>query len=479
MRRISGYLTVYLTLCLTLIVSLYLVLIDSARYKGAALEAICAAETGLSSVMGEYHRELFGQFGLFGIDCSYGTASCRINHTEEHLLDYVDRNLDLSDVFLASILYRDFFDLNVRDVEIDQIALFSDGEGAVFRGAAIDAVCDDIGLGLLESVMDWADTITVNGLDRQDSEADMAQANAVLDDLNGTEVQISEQETGYVDVANPVGNVFTLKKKGILNLVTDVSTLSEKRINTAAYIQSRLQKGMVSRGNMAFDERDGLTDRFLFQEFLLRSLGHFGQTKEQTALSYQVEYLLAGADSDVENLRKVAGRLCAIREAANAAYLWSDPQKKAEITLAATIACGIFLLPELIPAVTTLIVLGWAYMESIYDVKSLLEGGKVPLWKDATTWHYGLSAACGGELPGTQISRVGLSYEDYLRVLLMLTGLGKLTLRAMDMVEADIRLTPGNQFFRLDGCVAQFRASVRIESGFGYGFEIIRQKGYE
>ena len=61
----------------------------------------------------------------------------------------------------------------------------------------------------------------------------------------------------------------------------------------------------------------------------------------------------------------------------------------------------------------------------------------------------------------------------------MLTGLEKLTLRAMDMVEADIRLTPGNQFFRLDGCVAQFRANVRIDSGFGYGFEIIRQKGYE
>ena len=479
MRRVSGYLTVYLTLCLTLIVSLYLVLIDSARDKGSALEAICAAETGLSSVMGEYHRELFRQFGLFGIDCSYGTASCRINHTEEHLLDYVDRNLDVSDVFLASFLYRDFFDLNVRDVEIDQVSLFSDGGGAVFRGAAIDAVSDDIGLGLLESVMDWADTITVNGLDRQNSEADMTRANAVLDDLNGTEVQISEQETGCVDVANPVGNVFTLKKKGILNLVTDVSTLSEKRINTAAYIQSRLQKGMVSRGNMAIDERDGLTDRFLFQEFLLRNLGHFGQTKEQTALSYQLEYLLAGADSDVENLRKVAGRLCAIREAANAAYLWSDPQKKAEITLAATVACGIFLLPELIPAVTTLILLGWAYMESIYDVKSLLEGGKVPLWKDASTWHYGLSSACGGELPGTQISRVGLSYEDYLRVLLMLTGLEKLTLRAMDMVEADIRLTPGNQFFRLDGCVAQFRANVRIDSGFGYGFEIIRQKGYE
>lgn len=479
MRRGNGYLTVYLTLCLTLILSLYLVMIDSARYKGAALEAVCAAETGLNSIMGEYHRELFGQYGLLGIDCSYGTASCRINHTEEHLLDYVDRNLDCSDLFLASIFYRDFFDLSVRDVEIDEIALFSDGNGAVFRGAAIDAVSDDIGLGLLESVMEWADTITVNGLDCQNSEENMAQASEVLEELNGTKVQISEQETGVVDVANPMDDVFAIKRKGILNYVTDVNALSEKRINQVSYIQSRLQKGMVSCGNLPFDERNSLTDRFLFQEFLIRNLGHFGETKEQTALEYQLEYLLAGAESDVENLRKVAGRLCAIREAANAAYLWTDPQKKAEITLTATIACGIFLLPELIPAVTTLIVLGWAYMESLYDVKSLLEGGRVPLWKDASTWHYGLAAACGGELPGNQISKIGLSYEDYLRVLLMLTGLDMVTLRAMDMVEADIRLTSGNQFFRLDGCVAKFHASVRIESGFGYEFDIIRHKGYE
>lgn len=479
MRRANGYLTVYLTLCLTLILSLYLVLIDSARYKGAALEAVCAAETGIQSVMGEYHRELFRQFGLFGIDCSYGTASCRVNHTEEHLLDYVNRNLDCSEVFLSSFLYRDFFDLSARDAEIDKVVLLSDGDGAVFRDAAIDSVSDDIGLGLLESVVEWTDKITINGLDKQDTDSEMAQANAALEDLNGTEVQISEQETGYVDVTNPMGNVFSLKRKGILSLVTEVETLSDKSINSASYIQSRLKKGMASRGNLSFEERDGLTDRFLFQEFLLRNFGHYGKEEGQGALSYQLEYLLAGADSDVENLRKVAGRLCAIREAANAVYLWTDPQKKAEITLAATIACGVILLPELIPVVTAAIVLGWAYMESLYDVKSLLEGGKVPLWKDATTWHYGLAAAYGGELPSTQLSKVGLSYEDYLRVLLMLSSLKCVTLRAMDMVEADIRLTPGNQFFRMDGCVAAFRASVRIDSGFGYEFEVIRQKAYD
>lgn len=479
MRRTGGYLTVYLTLSLTLIVSLYLVLIDSVRYKGAALEAMCAAETGLSSIMGEYNRELFEQFDLFGIDCSYGTASAKINHTEQHLLQYVTRNLDHSEVFLSEYLYRDFFDLEVRDVEMLEVAFFTDDSGAVFRNAAIEAVQDEVGLGLLESVKDWMNTITINGLDEKNSEEELKKADQALNDWNGTEVQIDEQETAYVDVESPIGEVSSLKRKGILNLVMDTSSLSDKRINSQILAQNRMKKGMVSTGNLSMEQREGLVDRFLFQEYLIRSLGRFGDEKEDAALAYQLEYLLAGEDSDVENLRKVAGRICAIREAANAAYLWSDPQKRAEITLAATLACGIFLLPELIPVVSALILFGWAYMESIYDVKSLLEGGKVPLLKDATTWHYGLTAACRGELPGGEISRIGLRYEDYLRTLLMFSGLETLTARAMDMVEADIRLTPGNQLFRLDGCIAGFRAAIRIDSGYGYGFEIVRKKTYE
>ena len=73
MRGKEGYLTVYLALCLTVILSLYLALIDSARRNGAGLEALCAAEAGMQSVMAEYHRELSRQYNLFAVDSSYGT----------------------------------------------------------------------------------------------------------------------------------------------------------------------------------------------------------------------------------------------------------------------------------------------------------------------------------------------------------------------------------------------------------------------
>ena len=48
------------------------------------------------------------------------------------------------------------------------------------------------------------------------------------------------------------------------------------------------------------------------------------------ALQYELEYILAGKNSDIENLRWVAGRLILFREAANAVYLYSDRVKVAE-----------------------------------------------------------------------------------------------------------------------------------------------------
>ena len=48
----------------------------------------------------------------------------------------------------------------------------------------------------------------------------------------------------------------------------------------------------------------------------------------------------------------------------------------------------------------------------------------------------------------------------------------------MNMVEADIRLTPGNEAFRLDACYGGVEALMEINSGFGYRFEILRERFY-
>lgn len=60
----------------------------------------------------------------------------------------------------------------------------------------------------------------------------------------------------------------------------------------------------------------------------------------------------------------------------------------------------------------------------------------------------------------------------------MLTDTDRLTMRAMNMIEADIRLTDGNAGFRLDGCYHGVTTEMKLESSFGYEFEIMREKFY-
>ncbi len=480
MKQENAYLTVYLALCLTLILSLYLTLIEGARRNGSAMEAVCAAETGMQNIMAEYHRELFNQYNLFAIDSSYGTEVCGRKNTEAHLMEYLKKNLTTDDVFLAEYLYRDFFGLRAEDAELTKVSILTDGGGAVFRNMAIEAVKDDVGLGLLDEVQEWMSVVEINGLDETSYDQERQSLEAELQGYDGREIQISETETAYLDVENPAAQLNAKRGLGILHLVTeDEENLSDKAIDGNRLVGNRMEQGKINSGNMAVESADGLWDQILFQEYLLRYMKSYVSEEKGGALDYQLEYLIAGKDSDTDNLKSVANRLCAMREAANVIYLMSDEQKMLEIDAAAVLACGIFILPELIPIMKALILFGWAYAESLYDVKMLLSGKKVPLIKDRRSWHYSLERALWGGDDAVSGDGDGLAYRDYLRILMMLTGLETLTARAMDIVEANIRLTPGNANFRLDGCYAGVEAVVRISSSFGYNFEIHRKRAYQ
>ena len=486
MKPQNAYLTVYLTLCLAVILSLFLALIDGARRNGARLEAEIVTDIGLQSIMAEYHRELMKQYNLFAIDTSYGTDLCSKGNTEAHLQKYLTKNLSVDDVFLSGVLYRDFFGLRLEQAEIKKASVMTDGAGAVFRRCAAEAVKADLGIGLLEELRGWMQTIEVNGLEEGKEEKQKQEYDEKIDgwvsEYDGTEVEIQEGEWETVELKNPTDSLEEKKRLGILRLVTDnEAELSGNTLSLETLIQSRMGKGEINRGNMEYAEQteaEQLLEKFAFQEYLLRYMGRYGKENEEDALRYQIEYLIAGKGSDIENLRGVANRLCVLREAANAMYLMADKEKRAEIKVAAVLVCTLVMLPELTPLLEGAILLAWAYAESVYDVRTLFAGGKVPLLKNKETWHYSLTAALHGDLKDRAQEGKGLDYQDYLRIFMMTVNTDTLTARAMDMVEADIRKTSGNSAFRLDGCYEAVEACIRIGSSYGYQYELTRQKSY-
>ena len=479
MRRENGYLTVYMTLCLTVILSLCLTMIEGARKNGGAMEASCVADIGMQSVLAEYHRELLEQYNLFAIDSSYGTPEHGSYNTEAHLLKYLEKNLALDEVFLSYFLYRDFLDLQVDGVEMTGMSILTDDKGAVFRRRAVEAVQDDIGISMLEEVQKWMEVISINGLDTDEIRNEKAETDRRIQEYE------YEDEEGEIKqgVENPTRVLEEQRSKGILRMViADQDTLSANTLDLSNLIYSRMKQGKVSRGNLSLPESkwtEGMTERFFFQEYLLRYMGHYGQEDDKDALHYQIEYLIAGQNNDTENLRNVANRICALREAANVLYLMSDEKKQLEAEVMAGLISSVLLVPGLAPLLKAAIVLGWAYAESVYDVKSLLAGGRIPLIKDAAAWHYSLEGALSGELGDSTTEGVGLRYEDYLRVFMSFTDLDMLTGRAMDMVEADIRITDKNAGFCLDACYDRVEFDIRMSSGFGYQYQMIRQHAYD
>lgn len=483
----NAYLTVCLALCLAVILPLCLTLIDGVRRNGARLEAECVADIGLQSIMAEYHRELMRQYNLFAIDASYGTALCSKANTEEHLKRYLTKNLEYGDILLSDLFYRDFLALRVEQAELKKVSILTDQKGAVFRKRAVEAIKADIGLDLLDRLQGWMQEVEVNGLEEGKEEIKKQELDREIDEwiaeYDGMEVEVAEEEWETVELYNPTEHLEAKKRQGILKLVIEEEeSLSQNEVNTERLIWNRMQQGQINQGNMEYESPENmeqLIERFIFQEYLMQYMGRYGTEEEEHALQYQIEYLIAGKDSDIENLKSVANRLCGIREAANAMYLLSNEAKRAEIKAVAGLVCTLIMLPELTPLLEGAILLGWAFAESIYDVKSLLAGGKVPLFKDDESWHYGLFAALEGELQDQSQGSEGLSYQDYLRIFMMFTDMDRLTGRAMDMVEADIRRTPGNSAFRLDGCYDAVEAYIKIGSGHGYQYEITRQKIYD
>lgn len=487
-KNVSAYLTVYLALTLGILVTLSLALIEGVRLSTLQLEANCIADIGMDSMMAEYHRELFRRFNLLALDTSYGTKTVGSKNAVARLEYYLGKNVQSrvgeSLGGVAEFAYKDFLRLGLEDAELTEICILTDGNGQVFRKKAVEAVQDDVGISLIQNTLQWMRTVKEYELDTRDVEAEKREADEKIASYQGHKVQVSEEEWETVEIENPTDILEERKKTGVVNLVLgEEAELSAKMLNSGGLVYRRMQEGKINRGNCPLEEPEplqGIAERLWFQEYLIRYLGCYTDRKPDAALDYELEYLIVGKDADADNLKGVINRLTAMREAANAAYLFSDKEKYSEADLIALGISLLIFLPELQVPLRTAILFGWAFAESVYDMKVIMKGGRIPLIKDRDSWHYGLESIfknLWGRETEVQESK-GLSYEDYLRILLLLTDLDELTGRAMDMVEADIRLTPGNEAFRMDGCYAEVKGRITFTSGYGYRQAITVEKKY-
>lgn len=101
--------------------------------------------------------------------------------------------------------------------------------------------------------------------------------------------------------------------------------------------------------------------------------------------------------------------------------------------------------------------------------------------KTSADWKTGISNLkdFSGNIPDGENQGRGLNYQDYLRIMLFLEDSEEKNMRAMDIMEMDIRMTEGNAHFRMDACFDSYLSDISISSAFGYHCNIQKRYGYD
>ena len=279
----------------------------------------------------------------------------------------------------------------------------------------------------------------------------------IAKNINSQEIQ--KKGTSILESAS------NLQKMGILQLVIEDNATISSNIYEE---KERVSKRQLLKGTDTKISEITWFDTILLQQYLLKYLGNYTKEMKSTVLSYEVEYLIGKKESDIENLKSVISQILTIRQAINMMYLLSDSAKMQTITTFAGILAGVTGNPIVLELVKTGLVTAWAFGESILDIRALLQGKKIPFIKNETLWTLELEQIenLSTSFLTAKESQKGMSYEDYLGILLFFQKAENLALYAMDIQEAVMQQQKGYEDFKMDRMVTGIGAEINYTYSF-------------
>ena len=485
-----GSITVFLALILSLVTALVCTGIESVRMAAARTQILNGADIGLYSLFGQFDREMLKDYDLFLLDGSCGQGSLDLASVYDNFSSY-----------MKPVLKQNSQKLSVVQGGFSAYRLLTDEEGEPFYNQVVQYMKETLGSQgvslLLDKMKDrkekteqaeQAGEQAENGDIIENYDAEMEENNRKNEEAlaeaeknpEGGELEDGDNVTAPPQkVVNPISIIRRIRKMGILELVIPGNKgVYDGQVQAGTLLSRReKQKGMPMYEPEKTDT--SYTSQILFQQYLMEKLGNYS-APGKGALKYQTEYILGGKTGDIENLKSVAGRLLLIREGVNMVHLVSDGTKRAQAAGLASAIASAFLIPPATGVIEAALLLCWAFGESILDVRELFDGGKVPLVKSTADWQLSLEnlpELLNGLDSVRRGSEDGMSYEDYLQVLLLGVSREEKITRAMDMIELCVR-EKGRKNFRMDSCIVAAEISVDVKANKRKVFNVTRAYGY-
>lgn len=480
----KGQLTVFFAMIMTTILSLAVALIDGARYSAMRLEIATVHQTAGNSVLAQYHRLLFERYGLL----FFSTTDLGKKNMEFINYNFARDSLGL---ILGT---RDLLSLRAEENQLESITLATDSAGMVLRRQCVECMEERYGISYLEQMAEMFYLVEEQGLLEEDLTYQICDEEWSEERIRA-DTEIFLQET-------MIPSSFHYLEKEALKFLLGKAQYSEKALDGESLASQRtLLKGDGLSTQKGF--KNSQWDQLLFVEYILDYTGNYVTPLKDGYLLYQTEYILSGEEMDGVNLWNVVNQLLQIRTCANAIGILADENRNSllgELSNSLAAALGN---PEVEPVIYAALMILWAEIEGIYDVRNLLQGEGVSLLKANEDWLIDVSTIAdlavisdareidGEEKPllgeGLQeeaeedsalIDKGKMTYEDYLRLLLWFQDGETTAMRLMDVIESDIRELEDQSSFCLDMYADQFRVKTKVKSAYGQEFWITREYGY-
>ncbi len=477
-KSFQASITVFLSLVCILFLALICAATESARMQGAKAQS--AAVTGMAtfSLMSEFEPALLKKYELFALDGGR-SGSFQSQAVNEKLKTYLSTNANPKDGLLKSFHF-DPWNLKLQESSVCGYALLTDDNGEAFYQQAVSYMKQNLPFFAIDELFKLADN---EDLFRKEEAYESARKNS---DSQMQQIEVQEEEmlqqieegeeTGNLSVTvqesveNPIPILKALRKGVILTIVAGDKPISEKSIRKKELPSGRsLQKGTMELEK----EHSGILSNLLFREYLVQHFPNYTGKKTGAALDYQLEYIICGKNGDQENMRKMAFDLMMLRSGIDFFCCNLDGTMRSEaLALATSLTAWIPIPAVAVAAQRALqegILLAWAFGESLIDLRCLLNGGKVPIRKTRDNWQLKLSnLAQISELLRSDVNsdnENGLTYTDHLRILLF-CGMGNLKdqkMRALDLIQAQMRKEKGMGSFQVDHCIVAVQTSATFQ----------------
>lgn len=514
-QKENGSITVFLSIIFLLFFAMFGVTFENVRSLISAGHVRTSAYSAAVTAFGDYNKELYREYGLFGYGGAEGKNVSDLEFAYQRVLF---ENLSAVPV-KKDKQYVDLFGYRDIDAIVKKADYITDSNE--FLGQVTAFLKQ-------EAVMDIKDTIDqkIQTADKNEIQSKLAVTKDYeqgkyekSDDKKATKGKNAAEEKQEIshdktDSAggNPLKFFTNLARDGILGLVCDEDRMTDGVITScqendrsdqkdeddkknkegtkkATDIKDMQRKDakseseagailsdFISKNQKQEDER-GKVNSPIEKISIIRYANQVfsSYTNEQNRTTkYGLEYLIGGKSREKDNLISVINRLLVVRLLLNFTCVMSDAAFQEKSLATATAIAGITGLPPVINAIQYTILLILSLEEACVDVRALLMGKKISALKKSSDFQMKYEEICvGSKKLFTQKANVypnddgkkeisSISYSQYLWSFLLFVSQDTIEKRIFSLIEYDLR-EKYNRTFCVHTCICKCRYKINYQ----------------